>query len=665
MRLFSWKGVFATAVGLFLSAAVFAQSEDTVIVRTLDESRVVATAKPSSTLQTTLVQAVDHSDIERLGMHELFEAVRSFAGVNIRDYGGIGGIKTVSIRSLGSQHTAVSYDGLAISNIQSGQVDLSRFSLDNIEQVSLSIGQSDNIFQTARLFASAGALEIKTVRPQFDDAPVNIAMKMRFASFGTYNPYLMYQQRLGRKWAMSINGDWLTSKGEYPFVQQNGSATTTLIRKNGDVNNVRGDVNLYGDFGRKGTLTLKGNYYYSERGLPGSVVLYNEDARERLWDRNAFAQARYEVSLGEKWALQSSLKYSYAWNRYMDFNEKYAGGQVEDLYTQQEYYGSVATRYQLSEKIHFTLAEDLFLNTLDSSIPECPFPSRWTSLTALAGQYKDARLILTGSLLGTMTSEKVKTGTAAPSRQRLSPALSLSYKIFSDRNIRVRVSYKNVYRIPTFNDLYYNRVGNVNLKPERASQYNLGVTWSGQAVVIDYANISVDGYYNKVKDKIVAIPTLFIWKMMNMGEVAIAGTDINLSATKRFGSDMELILSGNYSYQYAVNVSDPESKTYKHQIPYTPRHSGNVNLSWINRWVNVGYLLTMVGDRYALPQNIEANRIDGYAEHTVSFNRTFEFWGIDLRLQVEVINLTDCMYDVIQYYPMPGRNYRLTIQIKF
>ncbi|MFA7034135.1 MAG: TonB-dependent receptor, partial [Bacteroidales bacterium] len=92
MRLFSWKGVFATAVGLFLSAAVFAQSEDTVIVRTLDESRVVATAKPSSTLQTTLVQAVDHSDIERLGMHELFEAVRSFAGVNIRDYGGIGGI---------------------------------------------------------------------------------------------------------------------------------------------------------------------------------------------------------------------------------------------------------------------------------------------------------------------------------------------------------------------------------------------------------------------------------------------------------------------------------------------------------------------------------------------------------------------------------------------
>jgi len=264
-----------------------------------------------------------------------------------------------------------------------------------------------------------------------------------------------------------------------------------------------------------------------------------------------------------------------------------------------------------------------------------------------------------------MTSEKVKTGTAAPSRQRLSPALSLSYKIFSDRNIRVRVSYKNVYRIPTFNDLYYNRVGNVNLKPERASQYNLGVTWSGQAVVIDYANISVDGYYNRVKDKIVAIPTLFIWKMMNMGEVAIAGTDINLSATKRFGSDMELILSGNYSYQYAVNVSDPESKTYKHQIPYTPRHSGNVNLSWINRWVNVGYLLTMVGDRYALPQNIEANRIDGYAEHTLSFNRTFEFWGIDLRLQAEVINLTDCMYDVIQYYPMPGRNYRLTIQIKF
>ena len=61
------------------------------------------------------------------------------------------------VRSLGAKHTAVSYDGVTITDAQSGQVDISRFSLDNVEMVSLSIGQSDDIFQTARVYASAGA----------------------------------------------------------------------------------------------------------------------------------------------------------------------------------------------------------------------------------------------------------------------------------------------------------------------------------------------------------------------------------------------------------------------------------------------------------------------------------------------------------------------------
>ena len=168
---FKAVALFAVALSM-LPATLFAQNKkrDTVVVRHLEESRITSVAKPSPTLQSAPVQVMDRTAIERLGVQELHEAVKNLAGVNIRDYGGIGGIKTVSIRSLGAQHTAVSYDGIAVFDIQSGQVDIGRFSLDNVEMITLSIGQSDEIFKSARMFASAGTLNITSSVPVFEGA---------------------------------------------------------------------------------------------------------------------------------------------------------------------------------------------------------------------------------------------------------------------------------------------------------------------------------------------------------------------------------------------------------------------------------------------------------------------------------------------------------------
>ncbi|MBR4088443.1 MAG: TonB-dependent receptor plug domain-containing protein, partial [Bacteroidales bacterium] len=137
---------------------------------TLDVAVVTAKTKPSPNLQSTPLQVMQQKDFAVLGMKELHEAVKTFSGVQIKDYGGIGGVKTVSVRSLGTQHTAISYDGVTVSNAQSGQVDIGRFNLSNVEMISLSIGQVEDIFQTARMFASAGVLSIRTAKPEFNSS---------------------------------------------------------------------------------------------------------------------------------------------------------------------------------------------------------------------------------------------------------------------------------------------------------------------------------------------------------------------------------------------------------------------------------------------------------------------------------------------------------------
>ncbi|MEG0519290.1 MAG: TonB-dependent receptor [Bacteroidales bacterium] len=658
------RTLFLCGAAMVCSATLSGQQKDTI----LKEVVVSGVVQRSVSKASAPVQVMNKEGIAKLGIQELYEAVKTFSGVSIKDYGGIGGVKTVSVRSLGAQHTAVCYDGVTMSDAQGGQIDIGRFSLDQVDQVTLTIGQGDDIFQSARMFASAGVLNIKTSAPRFTDKKTNIGIQLKGGSFGMFNPSVQFDGQMGKNWAVSLTGDWMRAEGEYPYKLTNGTLVTNEKRQNTDVDIWRTELNLYGKVGHSGRVLVKGNYLASERGLPGSVVLYNTNSnKERLWDKNGFVQAGYENAMNKKWEIQTYLKYSYAWNRYLDMNDKYQDGKQDDRYTQNEYYGSARVKFTPSHLFTFTFAQDIFENTLQATIPDCPNPNRLTSMSALAGQYMSERFTATASLLAVFNTENVERGEAAPTRKHLSPSVGVSWKIVKDKNIRLRLSVKDAYRIPTFNDLYYARIGNTSLKPERATQYNAGITFNDKLFpnILDFVTVSADGYYNRVRDKIVAIPTMFIWKMMNMGTVDIWGTDFNFSTGITVCKNVAIQISGNYSYQYAVDLTDETAKNYKHQIPYTPQHSGNVSVSCTNKWVNLGYTMSVVGERYALPQNIADNRIDGYCEQNVSLSRSFYLGKCRLSLQAEMLNLGDAMYDVIQYYPMPGRQYRFTLKFRY
>jgi outer membrane cobalamin receptor len=650
---------------MFVSAQQYL-SADTIKSRQLPDVEVVTQSRVSVTRQTAPLQLLDHKNIKRLGIQDLSEAVRRFSGVTLKDYGGIGGLKTVSIRSLGAHHTAVSYDGVSISDAQSGQVDISRFTLDNVDMVSLSTGQSDEIFQTARIYASAGALNIKTQKPRFADNKSSfMSVKIKGGSFGWIHPVLSYSQKLGDRWSASVHTDYMRADSKYPYTLVNGTIKTREKRLNSDIETFRAEGNLYGDFGSKGgSLETKLYTFHSARGLPGSVNFYNKTATERLWNDNSFVQTRYKNRLTEKFAVQGVVKYAYAYLRYKDVDDKYAAGFQEDRNTQHEYYGSAGVLYSPFNSWSASLTTDYAHTQLSNNFINAAQPRRNTSLTAFAVQYKHRSLTATGSLLGTYLSDKVENGDRPADRKRLSPAVAFSWQPFRDNALRVRASYKDIFRAPTFADLYYLRMGNTGLKPEKTKQYNLGLTWSGQiGQIIKYASVSADGYYNKVEDKIVALPTLYIWRMMNMGEVEMKGVDVNLSAEIPLSENINMMLSGNYTYQHAIDVTNPAAKNYKHQIPYTPRHTGNGSAAFETPWLNISYLLTAVGERYALPQNIKVNRVDAYAEQSISLNRTFDLKNVSLRLQGEILNLADTQYDVIQYYPMPGRSWRLSVTL--
>jgi outer membrane cobalamin receptor len=180
----------------------------------------------------------------------------------------------------------------------------------------------------------------------------------------------------------------------------------------------------------------------------------------------------------------------------------------------------------------------------------------------------------------------------------------------------------------------------------------------------DQLQLTVDGYYNDVDDKIVAIPTTYVWKMYNYGEVRIWGTDVSLRSAMHWTKDWGLLIQGTYAFQDARDYTDAEAKNYRHQIPYTPKHTGNMGLRLLTPWIHVGYSVVAVGDRYCMKQNLPEYRADGYNEHAVTVSRTFHSHSATWHLQAEILNMTDTQYDIIRYYPMPGRSYRLSVRME-
>lgn len=636
----------------------------------IDEVTVKARRIPALVSSPQPVQSVRREQLESLGMQSVADAVKRFAGASVRDYGGIGGLKTVSVRSLGAAHTAVSYDGVTVSNTQAGQIDVGRFSLDNVEELSLAVGQAGDLLQSARAYASAGILSIRTRRPFFADGKREAwQATVRGGSFGYVTPSIRYASKLGSRTVAMLEGDYMRADGIYPFKLKNGQTESTERRRNSDINSWHAEGNLFHTFRDSSRLTAKGYYYRSERGLPGGVILYNPTARERLWDENFFTQLTYDKRFSPHWQMRALAKYNYSWNRYEDTNVKYADGRQVDVHHQHEYYASATVRWMPCYWLSLSLAEDGFVNTLRNNIDDSPNPVRLTSLTALNATVRWGGWHVAGNLVATCTTDRVSSGITPADRRHLSPSLSLAWRPWGAEDLYLRAMYKHTFRVPTFNDLYYRRSGNTALRPEDAEEFNVGVTWNADAASWTWLNslsFTVDAYYNKVEDKIVAFPSVYVWRMANYGEVEIHGADATLAASVTLSPGWDVELTGAYTFQQALDLTNPSAKNYRDQLPYTPRHSGNASAILKTPWLQIGYSLMAVGKRYFMDQNIKANEIDAYMEHGISLAHTFNLRkAATLRLQADIMNLTDRQYEVIKYYPMPGRSWRVGATLSF
>lgn len=618
-------------------------------------------------------QQLKGEELQRLNSLSVADALRFFAGVQLKDYGGVGGIKTVNIRSMGTNHVGVFYDGIQLSNAQNGQVDLGMFSLDNMQAISLYNGQKSQIFQSAKDFNSAGSIYMWTRRPVFaDSTSYHLKATLKTGSFDLVNPALLIELRLSDKVSASFSGEWLSSSGKYKFRYRRKAVMTdeimydtTAVRQNGDVRATRMEGALFGTISG-GEWMLKAYNYTSERGVPGAIVNNVWRRGERIWDNNSFVQGSIQKDFGDRYHTRLMAKYAYYLTKYV--NKDTTVMMIDNVYRQKELYLSSSHLYNITNFWDVSAAYDVQWNTMDADMYGFVYPTRWHHFLSAATAITLGRVKMQGSLVLNYVHDRTRLAKSAGDKTVLTPAFFLSWAPFGSSDFTLRAFAKRSFRMPTFNDLYYADMGNSQLRPEYTTQYNIGFAYDSRRSrgFLTEWSLHADAYRNFVRDKIVAYPkgAQFRWTMLNLGRVRITGIDLTGSLTLNPLRDFYITGKLQYTYQEAIDVTSPADTYYRDQIPYIPWHSGSaiVQATWRSWSLNYSFIYT--GERYNQQENIVYNHTQPWYTSDISIARSFRWSRYSAKVQLEVNNLFSQDYDVILNYPMPKRNYRLTLSFE-
>lgn len=650
----------------------------------LDE--VVVTAKPYK--EVIPAQRLNGLQLERLNTHNVADALRYFSGVQIKDYGGMGGLKTIDVRNMGSHHVGVFYDGIQIGNAQNGVVDLGRFSLDDLEELSLYNGQKSEIFQSAKDFASASAVYMKARKPKFETGKkTNLLVRYKAGSIQLINPSIRLEHKLNDNLSLSLSGEYTKSDGQYKFryrrLNQEGKVAydTTATRWNSDIEAYRIEAGVYGTI-HNGYWQAKLYYYDSDRGLPGAIVKNVWQNGERQGDKNFFAQATFVKDVTPKYKLQLNGKFAYDYTHYLSrdtvqfLQENVTKKmQFDNTYYQQDWYLSVVNMYSILPVWDVSLSVDFQYNKLNAVMrgvgTPFTFPQRYTTWAALATALNLGKWKLQADVLGTFVIEKVRNNVQAPDKSELSPAFIVGYKPFCNHDFNLRAFYKRIFRLPTFNDLYYAQIGFSQLNPEFTDQFNIGGSYQKtfKKGFIDRISVQADIYYAAITDKIIAAPTgsSFRWMMTNMGKVESKGVDVSAAV---FGHAGPVRMNANLSYSFAkaqdfTKINGKKLSSYGDQIPYTPWHSGSVIAGVEYGTWTLNYSFIYVGERYnGAVNNIPRNYVESWYTHDFSLQKEFRIRSrYLLKTSIEMNNALNQYYDVVLNYPMPGRNFRFIVSL--
>jgi len=652
-----------------ISPASMDEPSDTVFTRrvyALDEVVVTSQRIPRPVLYTpSATSVIPRRLIEQSAGTSLGNILAAGNGLFVKDYGGPSGIKTISQRGLGTEHTLVLINGMPVNSVQNGGADLGMTDAGEIERIEIVRGGQSALYGA---HAVAGIVNVVTrAMPEDEHASVGVEWgsfgyrHLRLAVGSGITP-VVWQIRYGHE----------QSDEQYPFEFRNGPVTQQLTRQNADLLVNRWSGALQTALSPGIQLSSYASYQDGERGVPGIVAGPFSVSRARQRDRQAILQTSVTKIFSPTLSWENRIQGLHSYQRYRDPDLLVGYAPVDNYYTSQELRFESHFALQPGPGTRLNAGADI-ARTLGESNAHREDGSRTQWALAFAGEQRllgtDAGASL--SLFPALRYDHAGTGLDA-----WSPQIGVYARIpvmggedAPSTLLRVRGSGSRNFRPPTFNELYYaggGGFGNPELRPERSTSIEVGIGASTN--ILGEHHVDITYFAISMSDRI-------LWMPAGSGSVSPK----NIRQVESNGVELAYTFSSggaSFSAQYTRSRSEKTSEDYPGdpntsvQLIYTPQEMLGLQGSWLFD-LDAGVLTsvgcsggyTFVGHRYTTEDNGEF--LPGY--HLVQAGALVRLRAGDLRLNVrgDVLNLLDEPYVVMAGYPMPPRTVRVRLDVVY
>ncbi len=596
-------------------------------------------------------------------------AIASVPGIHIKDYGGTSGLKTISQRGLGAEHTLVLLNGMRVSSFQNGLVDLGLFPIGEIERIEVLHGGQSAVHGSD---AIGGVVNLVT-RPQTE--PISAALESAFGSFG----YQRIKASGGALWGdFGVRASLANERSteDYPFLFHNGPSVEEVTRTNADFSARYGTLETFADLGPDSRLISFARAYQSDRGVGGSVLSPSSSSNARQDDEDYILQLSLRSGLGGNRVLTVGAQVHSAYQRYQDPDLRAAqAAGLDTWFKNNDHRGSVSLFTPLFDDIDITLGGELAATTASGTSMAEKF-TRWHGSSFLAGKASILREQSVLKELVVYPSLRVDGFTGvSPS---LSPQLALMLK-FEGLNPAstdplepyLRASASKNFRVPTFNELYYQGgggIGNPLLKPEYSRGFEVGGGISGSLLGRHVVDLMY--FETKMTDRIVWVAAgNFGVTPRNIRSVNSTGFEVSWN-WKPDNGPVSLLLGYTNLSSLKTSRETPEDPNVNTSLVYIPGETASASLDWIIPVETIGIrtlegevAYNYVGLRYTSEDNEGSLPAYQLVDLGLLINWGLNSWHIGTKL--DVLNVFDADYQVILGYPMPMRSFRLTFSLGY
>jgi vitamin B12 transporter len=583
--------------------------------------------------------SIDRLALKNHASNSLADLLASESQVFIKSYG-IAGLSSPSFRGSGAGHTAVLWNGFTIASPMSGQIDFSLVPVNFMNSVKLQFGGSGALWGSGSV---GGTVHLNNTN-EFN-AGTSIQTAINYGSFEDkqQNMELSFSKKKFISSTKFFNHD---AKNDFPYINraQVGKPIQKLenaqLKQYGLLQENSWKIN---DNQKMGVRLW---YQMNDRNIPASMTSSAGQANQQ----DEFYRSTFDWQLTKE---KTSVFFRSAL-----FNETLH-------YTDPSISLVSDSRHQLfiseaESKIKLSTTQALNIgvtNTYSKAITK-----------NYANNPEQNRTALFASYLLHIKNDTWKASATARKEFITSGANPFTACVGAEgwivKKIRLRGNASTNYRLPTFNDLYWAKGGNPNLVPESGFSQELAAAFIHRSKIISVEG-EITGFSNRVTNWIMWAPdNTGTWSPRNVLSVWLRGLEYDLKTIYTF-SNFKASLSAKYHFVFATNekmIAQETSSLHK-QLIYTPAEKANANATLEYRNTQLSFSYNYVGYRYTTSDNVEY--LKPYHFANLSIGKEFKWEQASVRVFFQTINLWNESYQVIAYYPLPGRHYQAGISISF